>query len=286
MSRTRVTSIEAERGYHQWARRAADPRLRPLLAREYVGVRQEVVSATRWSQPPVALVSLIVTLEGPVTVDGEALPGAWLGGLGGVCEAVTLASSHASLDLKLHPLGAYALCGRSLRELDGGCIELADLWGPEGRRLEERLHGAGGWDARIDVLEGFLLRRATGAPSPHPLVMAAWSRLRESGGTVRIGALARELTCSRRHLTALFHEQVGLGPKAASRLLRFQRVCERIQVSPGRWADLAYHHGYSDQAHLNRDFRELADTTPSAFVAAAAASHQVTFLQDGGSDRT
>ena len=35
-----------------------------------------------------------------------------------------------------------------------------------------------------------------------------------------------------------------------------------------RWADIAHECGYADQSHLNRDFRELAGTTPTAYVAA------------------
>lgn len=104
-------------------------------------------------------------------------------------------------------------------------------------------------------------------PRPHPLVVAAWARLRETAGGIRIGALAAELGASRRHLTTTFHQQVGLPPKTVARLLRFERVCRRVERNPARWADIAYDSGYCDQAHLNRDFRDLAGTTPTDFLA-------------------
>lgn len=111
--------------------------------------------------------------------------------------------------------------------------------------------------------------------------------LQETAGGVRIGKLAGELGCSRRHLAAVFHEQVGLPPKTVARQLRFQSVCRRLTRDPARWADIAYDAGYCDQAHLNREFRDLAGTTPTDFLARlipgdAAVGDGVTFIQDGG----
>ena len=51
-----------------------------------------------------------------------------------------------------------------------------------------------------------------------------------------------------------------------ARLIRFGAVRRRIERTPARWADIAYECGYADQPHLNRDFRELAGTTPTDFV--------------------
>jgi hypothetical protein len=47
------------------------------VARDFVGFRQQVADVGSWLQPPVAVVSVIVTLEGPVRAGGRALPGAW-----------------------------------------------------------------------------------------------------------------------------------------------------------------------------------------------------------------
>jgi AraC-like DNA-binding protein len=83
---------------------------------------------------------------------------------------------------------------------------------------------------------------------------------------VRVEALATELGCSRRYLRDGFVRQVGLPPKTVARLMRFDHVRERIQEAPTRWGEVAHAAGYADQSHLNREFRELAGTTPSDFV--------------------
>ena len=81
-------------------------------------------------------------------------------------------------------------------------------------------------------------------------------------------AIAGELGCSRRHLTQRFGAELGLPPKALGRVLRFERAIGLLRE--GRdLADVAYGCGYYDQPHFNRDFRELAGTTPSDYLARA-----------------
>jgi transcriptional regulator GlxA family with amidase domain len=90
-----------------------------------------------------------------------------------------------------------------------------------------------------------------------------------SGGLVPTSALARELGWSHRRLIVRFREQVGLTPKALARVIRFDRVVSELRSSRARpLAEIAVGCGYFDQAHLNRDFRDLAGTTPNAFVGA------------------
>ncbi len=289
MALTHVVRQQSDLGRWTRARRVSDPRLRPLVARDYIGFRQEAATFGRWLHPPLPVVSLIVTLEGPLRAGGRSLPGAWFGGLGETCELVEVGSTHASLDLKLSPLGAYTVCGQPLRALGGDCVSLDDMFGSAGRRLEQRLHETERWDERFNVVDRFLLHRASLGIRPHRLVVAAWSRLHETAGGIRIGALAAELGFSRRHLTTVFHEQIGLAPKTVARQLRFQSVCRRLEREPARWADIAVDCGYCDQAHLNREFRDLVGITPTDFVArvipgGGTLGGGITFVQDGGAE--
>jgi transcriptional regulator GlxA family with amidase domain len=101
---------------------------------------------------------------------------------------------------------------------------------------------------------------------PSPGVEWSWQRLRRTGGRASIGALAAELGWSHRRLIVRFREQIGLAPKTVARVLRFDRAVAALGSSGSRgFAEIALDCGYFDQAHLNRDFRELAGTTPTAF---------------------
>ena len=52
----------------------------------------------------------------------------------------------------------------------------------------------------------------------------AWRQLLRTGGTARISDLAAETGWSGRHLTGRFRTEIGLTPKAAARVIRFDRA--------------------------------------------------------------
>jgi AraC-like DNA-binding protein len=260
---------------------APDPRLAGVLSRRYVGFQQPRVGTECWLEPPQPSVTLIVTLQGRLRAGGNRLPGAWVGGLSDSCDRVQTTGPYSCVDLKLTPLGAYRLLGAQMRELAGTTCALDEVWGADGRQIEEQLHDAPDWPSVFVAIERFLLARMAEGRSADPAVERAWSRLCETSGRLSVAALAAEMGCSRRHLTARFHEQVGQPPKAVARLLRFKRVLRLLDAEPRRWADIAFECGYCDQPHLNRDFRDLAGTTPGAYVAARGArAAAVTFVQD------
>jgi AraC-like DNA-binding protein len=81
---------------------------------------------------------------------------------------------------------------------------------------------------------------------------------------VRIETLAAEVGWSRRHLAARFREEIGLPPKALSRLIRIEHAAQRVRAGDPL-PDIAYAGGYADQSHFSRDFRELVGCTPTEF---------------------
>ena len=79
-------------------------------------------------------------------------------------------------------------------------------------------------------------------------------------------AVVDESGYSHRQFIALFRRAVGLAPKVYCRVLRLQRALVRLAARPdASLVELAMDAGYSDQPHLNRDFRELAGMAPGQY---------------------
>ena len=115
-------------------------------------------------------------------------------------------------------------------------------------------------------MERFLLGRLREAPCVTPEVAHIWDRLARSGGRVGIAALADEVGWSRRHLSARFGTELGLPPKQAARVLRFERASALLLHGRHSLAEISFYGGFADQAHLHREWRALAGATPNEWL--------------------
>ena len=250
--------------------RPSEP-VRELLTRNYVSFTQPAGEQVRFLATPSPTVTVIVNTAAAF----GGLPGTFVAGLSDAAEVVDQSGAIECIDLKLTPLGAYTLLGVPMSELTNRVTDLGDVLGPDTPRLTERLANTGGWAARFALLDAFLTARADAGPRPAREVSWAWQRLVATCGAVPVGDLAAEVGWSRRHLVTRFHQQVGLPPKTAARVIRFEHLLRRFAGTPaGRWSRIAAECGYYDQAHMIRDFREFAGTTPTDYL-----SRQVTSVQ-------
>jgi AraC-like DNA-binding protein len=252
--------------------------LRGLLS-GYSGYRQEGVQPGRHRGLPSPFLTLIITLDDPLTVarhpDPADRPGDYLtlaGGLHTEPALITHTGRQSGIQVGLSPLGARALLGRPARELAGRDVEATEVLGPIALELHERLRAAAGWPARFAILDQVLLARADPDQQMAPDIAEAWRLLICSGGRVRVDQLAQRVGCSPRYLQRRLVAETGLTPKAAARVARFDRARHRLQQqaaagAPPTLARLAADCGYYDQAHLAREFRGLAGCPPSAWLA-------------------
>ncbi|HEY7007493.1 MAG TPA: helix-turn-helix domain-containing protein, partial [Jatrophihabitantaceae bacterium] len=90
---------------------------------------------------------------------------------------------------------------------------------------------------------------------------------------VSIASIARAVGWSERHLATRFRTEIGLTPKAAARVIRFDRARRMLRARTG--ADVAARCGYFDQSHLVRDFVSFTGLSPSAWLAAEFGNVQV-----------
>lgn len=153
--------------------------------------------------------------------------------------------------------GAWPILGDQ-QEFAGRTIAAVDVWGRQAETLREQLSETDSIPAMVQLLERFLQQRLNG--DSDTAVSQAILFIRQSGGTMPVGELARRSGWSERQFQRRFHACVGLSPKVFSRVIRFQRALRLMDREEPLSAALAC--GYFDQAHFIREFRALAGTTP------------------------
>lgn len=169
----------------------------------------------------------------------------------------------AVMGVSFRPGCAAAVLGIPMSELANQHVSLCALWGKRGDELRERLRAAIAPQAAFRILETTLNARIQTPLLVHPAVARALACSRLSP---RISAIQREAGCSPRHFIALFTSSVGVTPKHYYRIQRFNFVTQRLASNADiMLADLALSVGYSDQAHLTREFREFAGVTPTGY---------------------
>lgn len=162
------------------------------------------------------------------------------------------------------PLGAYLFTGTPAHELTDRVVEYGDVAGAEGRILVERLECAPDWETKFELVEGAIFARMATAPAMSEGVAWAASRLQASHGLVPISKLRDQLGWTPRQLIDGFRREIGVAPKQAARIIRFDRAVKMLSPdSVPCFADIAAECGYYDQAHFAREFRDFAGCTPT-----------------------
>lgn len=158
--------------------------------------------------------------------------------------------------VRLKPGVGGAAYGVSLSELRDQRVEIGHL----GLDPRDELHGE--LDPREALIRlSRLAAHLTAAAPPDRAVQAAISRL--ANPHQRVDRLADHLGFSQRQLRRRFHDAVGYGPKTLQRILRLQRF---LTLSDTDLARAAAEAGYSDQAHLAREARQLTGLRPSTLM--------------------
>ncbi|GAB3456502.1 AraC family transcriptional regulator [Actinophytocola sediminis] len=180
----------------------------------------------------------------------------------------------SGIQLAVRPLAARALFGLPAAELRLLTTEGADVLGESATRLRAQLTELATWPERFAALERYLrARQAASRPRPaRAEVMAAWKWIAWHRGTGSMTGLAQHVLLSQRQLTTLFRAELGVSPKTASRLMRFENARQHLAravrsgVAPDI-ASVAAACGYFDHSHLVRDFQQFVGTSPTGWLA-------------------
>lgn len=169
----------------------------------------------------------------------------------------------ATMGVRFRPGGAYRFMPAPLNLLTDETVPTEDVWGTEGKYLEEAVLAGRNDIERRNLIEDFLLARLHNT-SPRPRFDAAVGEIIGSRGQTRVDQLADRIGWSPRQLEREFRASAGLSPKVMARIIRFQNLLKLVGEQQLRdWAGLALASGYADQPHMVREFREFCGQSPT-----------------------
>jgi AraC-like DNA-binding protein len=200
-----------------------------------------------------------------VSMDSAASAPAYVFGLKTSTLLVGPGAPVENVAIRFRPGAATRFLGASASEFADIQVELAEFWGDDARVLSDRVARAPTLRQRAVSIESMLLVRLDAVEPATELNLAtavAVGLFQRSGGQLWVRDAAAKLGIGQRRLERAFRDRVGTSPKRFARILRF-RAAYRALAAGRPQIQVALDAGYSDQAHLLREFRELAGAPPS-----------------------
>lgn len=152
-------------------------------------------------------------------------------------------------------------------ELVNTMIELTRLNDLDVVSIGEQLMMKKDLDLRRNFIEELLCRADFTLMKNNHVYEQATAIIEAYGGLIRVGDISRMLNISNRTLERQFKATLGISPKRFIRLVRFQKVLEKLHAGHpfSKTTDVAYEFDYTDQSHFIRDFKALAGILPGSF---------------------
>ncbi len=167
----------------------------------------------------------------------------------------------------LNPNALTSLFGIDAKELTDVCMELAFFKQAKASNLQEQLLNTQMLNYRLDLLDNFIINLAGNATPINNKTEFAIKVISQSTGQISLQNIQWELGITERTLQRIFDANVGISPKMYSRICQFQSAFQKInQVQFSKISDIAYEHGYADQSHFTRVFKEFTNITPTMYL--------------------
>jgi AraC-like DNA-binding protein len=231
---------------HAWTGAHAQPTLPAMLPNIYI--RLAGLSSYRFGEGP-WIPAPRVTILGPTTASYrmDLAPGLELFAVG------------------LLPCGWNSVVRASGCEFSDCIVDGELLWGH--RAIEDlcnALQGTLDPNARIRILDSFLMSRLKGAPAVHSAsqVIDHWL---EHSPDLSLDTLCEQLDVTPRQLRRITPATHGMSPKTLAMKYRCLRAAATLALQGAGGLDEALR-AFADQAHLTRDFRHFVGWTPISFA--------------------
>jgi AraC-like DNA-binding protein len=214
-------------------------------------------------------------------VFGAAAPGD--GVLAGAMTRPLRVAANTSADVcavRFRPGGAHPFVGADLREFTDRTVEL-DAIARDLGQLRRTVWQRDQPVERLAALRAWLLRAMPAQPAD---LLSAVHALVDAPSRFRVQTAARAIALSRQEFSRRVASATGLTPKLLARVLRVRSAVSAMGTAS--LASLAHDHGFSDQAHMARELRDITGRAATDLLRDGAYHSFKTDKATGGRLRT
>jgi AraC-like DNA-binding protein len=166
--------------------------------------------------------------------------------------------------------GFTKLFGLPAQDLTDKIVATTDVFGPKASDLYNHLLTTKEIHQMALFADNFLLSFLKSNKYNFPGedgITAAARAFCTSKPVLTVAQYAQQANMSVRNFERRFTEQVGIAPKLYSKLFRFNQALSIKLLQPEKnWTTIAYECGYYDQMHFIKEFKQLANITPTQFT--------------------
>jgi AraC-like DNA-binding protein len=259
----------------------------PILAADvscFWALEQDQESYNREVYLPDAFIEVIINVGAPLLLESEhgllELPRAFVNPLQNKPLRIRTAGFCQMISMQLYPWAVKPILNI---EADPSTVHVIGLDADWQRFADDLTQIAAhrGYEEAIDCYQEFVCKRAYRHKHDLTPIRTAGQLLHSSQGQIRMADLAAQSYLSSSQFERQFKHYTAVSPKAYARIVRFGNLQSALLVNPFiPLADLADVYGYSDQAHLIREFKSFAHCTPRDFAATAPAYFELRQHED------
>jgi AraC-like DNA-binding protein len=165
------------------------------------------------------------------------------------------------------PYTLEALFGISAGELTDSPIDLNLLPAAIRTGLQEQLLNASSTTEMITLLDNYIFSLITKIQTDVRVIKYAIEKITGDPSKKNLSAVQQDLYITERTFQRLFKRSIGILPTQFRRISQFDSAFQQLNRRRfHQLTDVAFNHGYADQSHFIRAFKEFTGLTPKEYL--------------------